>query len=102
MKHPDALNEVELLVLLAVARLRQPYGVTVQREIEETGNRRLSNRRTCKIRMPTTSTNLSFPNCRRHKHLETRSNTEGFDAPRTVTPPCVNIGNRFLLHWSNT
>lgn len=42
MRDPDALNDVELLVLLAVARLPEPYGVTVRREIESTGGRRLS------------------------------------------------------------
>lgn len=42
MRDPDALNDVELLVLLAVARLPEAYGVTVRREIEDTGGRRLS------------------------------------------------------------
>ena len=42
MRNPDALNDIELLVLLAVARLPEAYGVTVQREIEETGGRGLS------------------------------------------------------------
>lgn len=42
MREPDALNDVELLVLLSVARLPQAYGVTVQREIEKTGQRSLS------------------------------------------------------------
>ena len=39
---PHALNDVELLVLLAVARLPQAYGVTVQGEIEKRGGRRVS------------------------------------------------------------
>ena len=42
MRDPDALNDVELLVLLAVARRRDAYGVTVRREIEMTGGRNLS------------------------------------------------------------
>lgn len=42
MRDPDTLTDVELLVLLAVARLPEAYGVTVRREIEETGGRSLS------------------------------------------------------------
>lgn len=42
MRDPEALNDVELLVLLAVARLPEAYGVTVRREIERTGGRSLS------------------------------------------------------------
>lgn len=42
MRDPDALNDIEMLVLLAVARLPEAYGVTVRREIEKTGGRTLS------------------------------------------------------------
>lgn len=42
MRDPDAINDVELLVLLAVARLSEAYGVTVRQEIEHTGERGLS------------------------------------------------------------
>jgi len=42
MRDPDAINDVELLVLLAVARLSEAYGVTVRKEIEEFGGRSVS------------------------------------------------------------
>ena len=42
VRDPTALNDVELLVLLAVVRLPEAYGVTVRREIEMTAGRRLS------------------------------------------------------------
>ena len=43
MPKQDVLNDVEQLVLVAVARLGEAaYGISIRREIEETAGRRLS------------------------------------------------------------